>query len=599
MDKIQSICFKRRSLVLGILKGTSFSFVAGYLYTIQKVKNSFYSGLSQKNRTNKFFFSGERGEILDCQQRLICKNQISYRLLLDIRYVEDYKKRLKEIGKILKHQIKTLSLDRPVYFEGNILVVIKEDLNWEILNQLELYAYQFPDLIIQEYTKRIYEFKSSMAHVIGYIGSPNKTDLAHKESLAKIPSLKIGKTGLERFYEEKLQGVPGFKCLERDAHRRIIKTLKLEGGGKGQNLHLTIDALVQEKIFHLFEQKDYLSGSCVVMDVLTGDIKACVSYPSYDPNFLTLSGHLKEWDLYSKDPSKPFLNRSIQGLYPPASTFKIIVALAALEMGVEKTYSAFCPGYKDIGGHRFYCWKWKNGGHGPMDFTSAIAQSCDVFFYSLISRLQIHQVAEFSKMFGLGSKTGIDLFGEKEGLVPSPSWKESRHKKSWTLGDSFNFSIGQGYLLTTPIQLVRMVAAFVNGGYLFSSKLSAREQTKNFIKVKKEHLEIIKTGMDKTVNHPLGTGHSAFWSSPQGMGGKTGSCQVSRLTEKARSMGLKPSDLPIHLRDHAFFVGYSPVENPRFAISVIIEHGMFGGKVAGVMAQEVFKILFNQTNSII
>ena len=368
-----------------------------------------------------------------------------------------------------------------------------------------------------------------------------------------------------------------------------MKEIERVDGVPGEKIDLTIDARLQEKAYDLFGEE---SGAVILLDVRTGEILSFVSTPAYDPNLMSQGMPTKIWNIMQNNERRPLSNKAISGQYSPGSTFKMIVALAGMEaQSVKKDTKHFCSGKLMLGSHTFHC--WKKHGHGYMDVVQAIQHSCDVFFYETAQRIGVDKIAEVARKFGLGKKVDIGLGYELSGLIPTRDWKKKYRNESWQKGDNFNAGIGQGYVLSTPIQLASMIAKLVNGGYdikpTFTKPTQAELNSIKKINVRDEHLTKIKDGMYSVVNVPGGTAFmSRFNYNGIKMGGKTGTTQVRRITLKERQTGvLKGEALPWKLRNHALFVGYAPHDNPKYAIAVLVEHGGGGSSVAAPIGSKI------------
>jgi penicillin-binding protein 2 len=399
--------------------------------------------------------------------------------------------------------------------------------------------------------------------------------------------MRIGKSGIEKTFEKTLRGTPGVRHVEVNALRKAIRTLDTIESLKGQDLTLTIDFPLQKATYEAIQHVE--SAAAVVLDVHTGAILAYVSHPGFDANLFINPISKSDWQSIAQNTYKPLINKVIAGQYAPGSTFKMIVALAGLNAGViTPTTHVHCPGHYDFYGNRFHCWNWKNGGHGDMTLQSAIASSCDVFFYHMANQIGVDAIASVARAFGLGQLTGVDIPGEKSGLVPSRSWKRVVRRQTWTAGETINLSIGQGALLTTPLQLARMTAMLVNGLRPITPHFVRSEThiTPPPLPYKNEHVELIQKAMSDCVNKPWGTAHLSKLDDPYSMGGKTGSTQVSCITQQQRELNTH-NERPYHLREHALFTGFGPVEDPQFAVAVLVEHGGGGAKTAAPIAKNI------------
>ncbi|MBQ7524527.1 MAG: penicillin-binding protein 2, partial [Alphaproteobacteria bacterium] len=426
-----------------------------------------------------------------------------------------------------------------------------------------------------------------LSHVIGYTGAPTKSDIEKFDNSAlSVPTARIGKTGIERQYEGQLFGRAGTKHIEVDSRHRFVRDIDNISPAAGEDLILTIDLALQRKVAELVSQHE--SATCVVMDVHTGAILAFVSHPGYDANLFTQRVKSSELKALHDNPYKPMINKLIHGLYSPGSAFKMMTGLAALKKGVITKHTRFtCRGVYELGRQKFHCWRWKCGGHGSVNLQEALAGSCDVFFYNLARLLSPDEIAATARDFGLGEPTGIDLPDEKSGLIPTKSWKKKHKKQSWTTGDTFNMAIGQGFVLTTPLQLVKMVAILTNGLKPITPHLVERKTTDDPtpLKYDPEHIQTILDGMYDVVNAPYGTAWNAGLDDFE-FCGKTGSSQVFRITERLRREGKTVSD-DYWKKEHAIFVGYAPADVPRVAIAVLVEHGGSGAHTAAPLARDV------------
>ena len=429
-----------------------------------------------------------------------------------------------------------------------------------------------------------------LCHTIGYVAQASQKDL-DELNIPPIPGLRIGKNGLEKTFQNILDGKAGMQRVEVNAKRRIVRVIDNSPPKIGQDLHVTLNLELQEKIAEILEP--HRNASAVVMDVDTGAIKAMFSKPGYDSNLFVKGIQKDDWKSLLTHEDKPLINKAIAGQYAPGSIFKMIIALAALNEGIiDQNTKIHCPGHYDLGNHRFHCWTWKLGGHGTVNLEKAIAESCDVYFYHVALKIGALKMVEMASRFLLGQPTGIELNGEKKGLIPTPEWAKFRKGFFKQKGQAINISIGQGVILSTPVQMVRMIAMLVNGGKIITPHLVKKEDPipEKFVEgIEPFWLEWIQDAMNKCVNDPRGTAHRANPNlSDWGFGGKTGSAQVCRITMEQRADG-SYKNLPYHLKDHAIFVGYAPLEKPQHAISLVIEHGMSGGGVAAPVAGQILQ----------
>jgi penicillin-binding protein 2 len=551
--------------------------------------------LSDKNRLVAKRILPPRGKILAANGELIASNRFTYSAVLDLLEIPE-EDRINVISQIIKE--KTLD-DKSITELRNIpetinrnnrLILLQENLDWDDLAGYYITASLLPGIVIEKVQMRKYLHAEELSHIIGYIGAPTKKDIEITDNAAlTLPMAKIGKTGIEKCYDEELFGKIGVQHVEVNARRQFVRCVSDTESIPGTDIHLTINLDLQLEVYNILSNHN--GASCVVMDVHSGAILAFVSYPGYDINIFTKRIDPKTLQEVYNNPFKPAINKVINGLYSPGSVFKIITGLAGLAAGVINGDTKFrCTGVHELGSHKFHCWRWKYNGHGSVNLRQAIAESCDVFFYNVAELVGADKIAKTASDFGLGIQTGIDLPGEKSGLIPTKEWKKTMKKQRWTTGDTLNLSIGQGFVLSTPLQLVRMISIMVNGlnpitPYLRKSKeLTSLDR----LQYKQNHIELILDGMYDVVNSATGTARkSAIDDEAFEMSGKTGSSQVYRITEAQRNLGKTVSD-EYWLKEHAIFIGYAPDSDPKFGIVVLVEHGGSGAKSAAPIARDVF-----------
>ena len=484
-------------------------------------------------------------------------------------------------------------------------VVVRENLGWEEVARLEFNAPDLPGVFIDLGQTRDYPEGELMSHIIGYTGRVADEDLAGRDDpVLQLATLRFGKKGVERSLEDELRGRAGAVQVEVNSVGRVVRELDRTEGQPGANALLTIDLDLQR--FVAERVKEHQSGSVVVLDVITGDVLAMVSMPGFDPNTFARGITQNEWRELLESPERPLNNKSINGVYPPGSTYKMVTALAALESKAIDPWTRLpCMGFIELGNIKFHC--WLKGGHGSTNVTEAIAQSCDCFFYEAARRAGIDRIADVGSRLGFGRQSELGLPGESAGIQPSRAWKQEKLGKPWQHGDTFNLGIGQGYMNATPLQLAIMTARIANGGYevqpnLLLASATPREElappkTRDkpnapSLRFNPQNVALIRDGMIQVVQ---GGTASQLRMDAQGklldpqfrFAGKTGTAQVKRITEREREMGITQAQLPWHLRHHALFVCFGPVDNPRYACAVIIEHGMAGGATAGPIGRDV------------
>ena len=603
IDKLLS----RRTFLLGLGKGVLFSSILFRLVYLQLFKSDQYKVLADKNRISLRLTPPLRGNILDRNDKILALNKNSYNVLIQGNKnrleIEETIKKISGIIFLSDADINKIYDTLSNKKKSDLPIVIKKNLKWNELSSLNVNLINLPNVFIEKGIRRQYPFENIASHVIGYMSNPLKSDIKANPILQMMET-DIGRSGIEQSYEKDLRGFPGTKHLEVNALGREIREISKEESVSGSNIKLTIDIGLQKYASSLLKDK---IGSIVAIDVKNGEILALESSPNFDPNLFTKSISQEEWDNLANNPMSPLVNKSISGEYSPGSTFKLIVLYSGLINKRIKPNDTITSSSKiDFGDRSFYCWChkkktgcWATQSHrrkvGP---ELAIAQSCDGFFYELAKKIGIENIVETARNFGLGSKSGINLKGEKEGLVPNKSWKRKKYKQTWKIGETMITGVGQGYLTTTPVQLAVMTAIFANNGKkIFPTIFKGFEKTNIYDDEifttqtlnQSSFFSLIKTGMFSAVNKPFGTAYSSKINKPI-FAGKTGTVQVRTISEKERNLGIiQNKDLPIEKRDHALFIGFAPYKNPKVAVSVVIEHGGSGSKVAAPIAQKIFK----------
>ena len=572
-----------RSFILGGIQVFALLVIIIRLYYLQVYQADKYQTLADENRISTRLLVPPRGGVYDRNGEMLATNRQNFQVMMVAEQTTNVQDTLDAFKKIMplsgaeEEKIKK-DLRKNRSF---VPVKIKDNLTWEEVARIQLNAPDLPGIIIDEGLSRYYPYGLKTAHVIGYVSSVSDKEVKD-DPLLEVPGFKIGKSGIEKLYDKGLRGKSGNLKLEVNAFGRVMKEIERQDGVSGERVDLSIDARLQEKAYDLFGEE---SGSAILLDVNSGEILAFVSVPSFDPNLLTQGVSVKEWKDLNVNEKKPLMNKGVSGQYSPGSTFKMVVALAALENGVINSQSrSFCAGKMFLGDHAFHC--WKKEGHGYVDVVEALKHSCDIFFYETAQKLGINKIEEMARRFGLGDKVDIGLENEKAGLIPNTEWKQRRFGEPWQHGESLISGIGQGYILTTPIQLATMTARIANGGYKVNptlNKLSDNQKQKiERINVDPYSIALVKQGMFDVVNAEGGTAFgSRFNLKGMKMAGKTGTTQVRRITMKERQSGIiKQEDLPWKYRNHALFVGYAPHDNPKYAVAVLVEHGGGGSSVA-------------------
>lgn len=599
-DQERQKLFARRTFMLVGGKLVLVSMLAGRMYYLQVIKADQYKMLADENRISLRLLAPPRGRIVDRFGVPVAANKQNYRVMLvseDTRGlgVDGALDLLHEIVPMSPHERRRV-LKEVRRNRSFVPVTLRENLEWEDVARIEVNSPDLPGVMIDEGQSRFYPYADNLAHVLGYVSAVSE-DERTGDRLLELPGFRTGKSGIERVHDLSLRGSGGSSEVEVNAFGRVIRELNRREGQPGAEVRLTIDLGLQLAASERLAQER--SAAAVVMDVLTGDVLAMVSHPSFDPNAFNRGLSTEEWNSLVRNPAGPLTNKCIAGRYAPGSTFKMIVALAALERGaMTPGTKVFCSGHTELGDAKFHC--WKKHGHGLVDLNGAIAQSCDVYFYEAARRVGIDRIAEMAERFGMGDPTGIDLPGEKPGLIPTKGWKRSARGKPWHQGETLIAGIGQGYVLATPLQLAVMTARLANGGRAVLPQLTKSVSTTGLhaapdhlefpaVGVNPRNLALVREAMIDVVNGPHGTARGAAIADPNlAMGGKTGTSQVRRITKAERDTGVKKNeDLPWEERDHALFVGFAPTQNPRYACAVVVEHGGGGSKVAAPIARDL------------
>lgn len=583
---------ERRTLVVIAFNLLAFAVIVARLYFLQVKEADKYKMMSDENRISTRFLVPPRGLIFDRNGEIIAKNEQDFQALMVAEQTPDIAETLNTFKQIVpltegEEQKIRKDLKNKRRF---IPIKLKDNLSWNEVSKILLHAPDLPGVEIDEGLSRYYPYADIYAHVLGYVGPVSDKD-KKDNPLYMVPGFKIGKSGLERYFDYKLQGKGGTIKLEVNAYGRVMNEIERNSGEEGQSLTLTLDARLQRAAYEAFGEE---SGAAVVLNVRTGEILALVSTPSFDPNLFTNGISYKHWNALLKNERTPLVNKAVSGQYSPGSTFKVVVALAALEAGVIDLNTRFnCSGGLDVGNIRFHC--WRHSGHGSLNVVEALKHSCDIFFYETAMKLGIDKIHDMAVKLGMGNVLEVGLDNEKAGIIPTKAWKKARFGTSWTQGDAANSGIGQGYVLVTPLQLATMLARVVNGGYAVQPTF-IKPTEKELSKIKRldistKNIEIVKRGMFEVVNGAGGTaGRARFNINGAMMGGKTGTTQVRRISMKERSSGiLRDEQLPWRLRNHALFIGFTPVDNPRYSVAVIVEHGSSGSGVAAPIASKILQ----------
>ena len=569
------------------------------LWTFQIIRGEHYRNLSENNRFRLEDVIAPRGMILDRQGRILVDNRSAFNLAIIPEDVKDLEKTLDHLREVLpfdhSNSMEKLSSARSgAPFRP---VVIKEEMTRDELAVVETHRYYLPGVVVQVQPKRSYEVPFFAAHLLGYLGEIGQTQLKELNHLDYKPGDFLGKYGVEMKWEEFLKGQRGGRQVEVDSAGRRLRTLQEVSPVPGHNLVLTLDSRLQLIAENALKGQ---AGAIVAMNPDNGDILAMVSSPSFDQNQFVIGLTSEEWQTIVNDPLHPLTNKTIQGQYPPGSTFKPVVLAAALENGFVNPDTSFdCWGRYRLGNHTYRC--WRKGGHGPLDLYEALVRSCDIYFYQLGQKIGVNLMAEYARRFGLGSKTHIQLGNEALGLIPTSEWKQRRFGIPWQKGEDLVVAIGQGFVLVTPIQMALFYSSIANGGKLVKPRVVQRVEDAdgNIVKtieseIRKEQiirpstLSFLQKALAGVVQEPFGTGRAARQAGIK-VAGKTGTAQVIRMGEDEDE---NIDEEPYEFRDHAWFLAFAPLEEPEILVAVLVEHGGHGGSAAAPIAREVMKEYF-------
>lgn len=606
LPKIDSEWFRNRILMLIVFISMVFALLGARLFYLQIVRGEHYRSLSTNNSLRKQRIEPLRGLIYDRNGRLLVDNRPSYDLRIipnDARPLDQTAERLAGYIDMEASEIKShVRENRGPY--GYAPVLLKKDINRDLMGILLARSYELPGITIATNARRNYIYDPLAAHLIGYLGEITEKELSGKNYPHKRGGDMVGRAGVEKTFESELSGTPGARIVQVSATGQVMRVIDREPAKAGHNLYLTIDSDLQEKAESLLADQ---VGAVVAMDPDTGEVLAMASSPGFRQAAFVDGLSDKAWRALTTDPERPLRNKAVQGKYPPASTYKIVTAMAALEEGVMgRNTEVFCPGYMRFGNRIYRCWKL--GGHGTMDIVEAIAQSCDVYFYQAGKQLGVDRIAKYAKQSGLGASTGIALAHEAAGLIPTAEWKRRNVGVPWQPGENLSIAIGQGYNLVTPLQMAVLTSAVANDGTFYQPKVMKQVRSVQGRSIKTltpepmgklpasdRSLEIIQKGLYDVVNKRNGTAYWHVRAKDVSISGKTGTAQVVGRREEPGPEGEKEEEkrkrkyLP-----HAWFIGYAPSEQPEIAVSVLIEHGEHGSSTAGPIAREVMMTYLNR-----
>ena len=552
--------------------------------------------LAEENRINIRLIPPSRGLIEDRNGKLIAGNEQNYRVVITREDAGDVATVLQRLSKLIPLSSEDIArtvkeTDRTSPF---VPIIVSDRLSWDDLSKIALNAPTLPGVSPEVGLSRQYPTRQDFAHVVGYVGPVSEKDLegvTDPDPVLQIPKFQIGKIGVERWMEDTLRGSAGNKRIEVNSVGRVMRELERKDGIPGADIRLTLDVDVQNYVQARLGDE---SAAAVVMDVTNGDLLAIASSPGFDPNLFVRGISQKDYTALTENDHRPLANKAVQGAYPPGSTFKLVTALAALEAGmITLDTKVRCPGYIEFGGTKFHC--WKRGGHGTVNLERSLQESCDVFYYEIAQKVGIDKIAEMGRLLGLGQRHDLPMSAISEGVMPNKAWKQESYQTDWRIGDTINASIGQGYVLTTPLQLAVMAARVASGRAVAPRLIHSVDgeavpivDAAN-LGIGGSSLRAIRAGMFSVVNSERGTAKSARIDAPSMvMAGKTGTSQVRNISASERASGVVANaDLPWKRRDHALFVAFAPFESPKYAVSVVVEHGGGGSAVAAPIARDM------------
>jgi penicillin-binding protein 2 len=593
--------FTRRALIIAAAQAGGFGLLGAKLYQVQVIDGQRYASLANTSRVSTRLTAPTRARLFDRAGQFVANNKLNWRALLMAEEAQDVSQTLDHFSRVVPladHERARIERELRRH-RRYIPVMVREFLNWEEMAQIEVNAPDLPGILVDVGTTRLYPFGPLLAHVVGYVAPPNDADVA-EDPMLSLPGIRVGRAGIEKYDDQELRGRAGAVQLEVNAVGRVIRELDRQEGRQGQDITLTIDTQLQQEVSDLLGDE---SASAVVMDCRNGEVLAMASNPSFDPSLFNAGVSQAQWIEWTRNRRAPLINKAAAGLYAPGSTFKMVVALAGLQAQAISPYDRInCPGYLDYGTGRFHC--WKRYGHGPLDLEEALKYSCDVYFYNVALRTGMDRMAAMANRFGLGVDLGIELPGARTGLVPTIEWR-TRRGKPWNIGDTIVHGIGQGYLELTPLSLCTMVSRIATGRAVMPHltrsvgdvlQRGVRADTWASMELPDRALRTVREGMFAVVNEPDGTAPLArLRLAGVTMAGKTGSTQVHRVSRSVRESGeFKSENLPWELRPHALFVAFAPYDAPRYALSVVIEHGNAGAQAAAPLAREIMTRTLNR-----
>ena len=585
----------RRGLLVGGLQLGFCGLLAWRMHYLQVEKAESFRLIADENRINIRLIPNQRGEIYDRNGVKLAGNEASYKITMVAEDAGDINLILERLSKIIKLSPEDINrskaeLDRSAKF---LPVTIVDRLDRDDIAKIAVNAPMLPGINPEIGFSRTYPLGEIFAHVVGYVGPVSSRDLELREDpdpLLRIPRFQIGKVGIERELETTLRGKAGTKRVEVNALGRVMREIERKEGSKGANLKLTLDTNLQAYVRARLGTE---SASVVVLDCKSGEILAICSSPAYDPNKFVRGISFNDYGILRDDNHRPLASKTVQDAYPPGSTFKMVTVLAALEAGIiDHREKIRCNGHVEVSSRKFHC--WKRDGHGNVDLVKSLRESCDVYYYELAQRVGIEKIAEVARVLGLGKSFNIEMSAVTSGIVPDRLWKQNARSREWVVGDTVNSSIGQGYVLSSPLQLAVMMARIATGNEILPKLIKSingfeSDAVPGELSLNKNNLKLIRKALFEVTNDKRGTAyHSRVLDKKSKIIGKSGTSQVRNISTVERTLGvLENKDLPWDQRDHALFVNYAPYDDPKIAVSVVVEHGGSGSTVAAPIARDI------------
>ncbi len=605
-DNKRATVFTRRALLIGGAQIAALGGLAARLYQVQVVEGARYTTLAESNRISSRLITPPRGRLLDRFGITLAGNKRNWRALLIPEQTADVAATLDNFSKLVPlAENERARIDREMRRHRRFIpVTIRDFLSWDEMASLEVNAPDLPGIVVDVGTTRLYPFGPSLAHLVGYVAPPNEADLALDNILA-LPGMRVGRAGMEKVHDKRLRGKAGAVQLEVNAVGRVIRELDRQEGTQGQDIQLTIDAELQKAVIERLGDE---SASAVVLDARNGEVLAMATNPSFDPSLFNSGVSQTQWLEWTRNRRAPLINKATSGLYAPGSTFKMVVAMAALEAKVvTSSDTVSCPGYLDFGDRRFSC--WSKFGHGTMNLRDGIKNSCDVYFYEVARRTGIDRIAAMANKFGLAVPLDIELPGTRSGFMPTRAWRIGQGK-AWNVGDTIVSGIGQGYMQLTPLSLATMAARIATGRAIQPHltrtidgvpQSGASPEDWPALGVSDRALHAVREGMWAVVNEQGGSAPLARLDLPNlptvQMAGKTGSAQVRNVTREQREHGYKSENQAWELRPNALFVCFAPYDQPRYAMALVVEHGNAGAAAAAPIARDIMQAVLTHDPS--